>query len=76
MNDDIQQAQRKLATLLSGEQPCLLRLCTDLTGEPAAAEDLVQETFIEAWRQVHKIDVISAADTLAVIDIHSPRGAL
>lgn len=55
MNADIQQAQHKLASLLPQEQPRLLRLCTYLTGDAAAAEDLVQETFIVAWQRAHNV---------------------
>lgn len=50
-----QQAQQRLAALLPGEQTRLLRLCTAIIDDPIAAEDLVQQTFIEAWRQAHKI---------------------
>lgn len=37
-------------TVLERERTRLVRLCTCLTGDPAAAEDLAQETLIEAWR--------------------------
>ncbi|MCB0121812.1 MAG: RNA polymerase sigma factor, partial [Caldilineaceae bacterium] len=33
------------------ERSRLLRLCTRLTGDPAAADDLVQETLITAWQR-------------------------
>ena len=55
MESDIQRAQQRLATLLPDEHPRLLRLCTAITGDPVAAEDLVQQTFIEAWLQAHKV---------------------
>jgi RNA polymerase sigma-70 factor (ECF subfamily) len=55
MKLDSQRAQQRLAALLPGEQARLLRLCTAITGDPVAAEDLVQQTFIEAWLQAHKI---------------------
>src|SRR5579872_2740408 len=32
------------------ERPRLVALCASLTGDPTAAEDLAQETLIEAWR--------------------------
>ncbi len=43
-------------TTLSGEWARLVRLCTQLTASPETAEDLAQETLVEAWRhrdQVH-----------------------
>lgn len=55
MELEIQRAQQRLATLLPDEQPRLLRLCTAITGDSVAAEDLVQQTFIEAWLQAHKV---------------------
>lgn len=38
-------------TLVAGEQPRLVRLCSHLTGDSHAAEDLAQETLLIAWRQ-------------------------
>ena len=32
------------------ERRRLVRLCAVLTGDPAAADDLAQETLLEAWR--------------------------
>jgi len=37
------------------ERARVLRLCTRLTGDREAAEDLTQETFVEAWRHAHKL---------------------
>lgn len=37
-------------TWLAAERPRLVRLCTRITGDPGSAEDLAQETLIEAWR--------------------------
>jgi len=37
------------------ERACLVRLCTHLTGDPDAAEDLAQETLLEAYRHAHKL---------------------
>ena len=37
------------------ERSRLLRLCTALTGTPNVAEDLVQETLLEAWRHEHNL---------------------
>jgi RNA polymerase sigma factor (sigma-70 family) len=37
------------------ERARLVRLCTQLTGNAQIAEDLVQETLLEAWRHAHKL---------------------
>jgi len=37
------------------ERRRLTRLCAVLTGDPAAAEDLAQETLLEAWRIRHRL---------------------
>ena len=44
-----------LETAFENERPRLIRLCTYLTGDPGAAEDLAQETLLEAWRNRHKV---------------------
>ena len=44
-----------LAETLETERPRLARLCARLTGDLAAADDLAQETLIEAWRNAHKL---------------------
>jgi RNA polymerase sigma-70 factor (ECF subfamily) len=41
--------------LTAGERDRLVRLCIRLTGDPDAAEDLAQETLLEAWR--HEADL-------------------
>jgi RNA polymerase sigma factor (sigma-70 family) len=46
--DDINSA-------LSAERPRLVRLCASLSGAPSAAEDLAQETLLEAWRSWAKL---------------------
>lgn len=43
--------------MLVGERGRLVRLCTRLTGKPDVAEDLAQETLLEAWRNLHKFDL-------------------
>jgi RNA polymerase sigma-70 factor (ECF subfamily) len=43
------------ASAVPGEHARLVRLCTRLTGDADAAADLAQETFIEAWRNLHKL---------------------
>ncbi len=39
-------------TLVSRERARLVRLCARFTGESSVAEDLAQETLLEAWRHV------------------------
>ncbi len=41
--------------MLTGERTRLVRLCYRLTGDPDAAEDLAQETLLEAFRNAHKL---------------------
>jgi len=46
----------------------LVRLCATISGDPAAAEDLAQETLLEAWRNAHKLhDPAGAERWLAAI---------
>ena len=45
-----------IVTALPRERARLVRLCTRLTGDASAAEDLVQDTFVEAWRHRHKLE--------------------
>jgi RNA polymerase sigma-70 factor (ECF subfamily) len=44
-----------LETMLFTERTRLVHLCAYLTGDRDVAEDLAQETLIEAWRQQHKL---------------------
>ena len=44
-----------LETILAGERTRLVRFCAYLTGNPDAAEDLAQETVLEAWRNQQKL---------------------
>lgn len=41
--------------ILADERPSLVRFCTQLVGNPAIAEDIVQETLLEAWKNQHKV---------------------
>ncbi|GCE21341.1 RNA polymerase sigma factor [Dictyobacter kobayashii] len=41
--------------ILTTERPRLLRLCTRITGSPVVAEDMVQETLLEAWRHLDNL---------------------
>lgn len=43
-----------LQEVLAHERASLVRFCAHLTGAPSVAEDLAQETLLEAWRNVHK----------------------
>jgi len=42
-------------TGLAAERPRLVRLCARITGSADAAEDLAQDTLVEAWRRLHKV---------------------
>ncbi len=44
-----------LETVLPAERARLVRLCTTITGNGDVAEDLAQETLLEAWRHLHKL---------------------
>ena len=41
---------KSFETILSLERTRLVHLCARLTGDSNAAEDLAQETLLEAWR--------------------------
>lgn len=45
-----------LEDALPSERARLVRLCTRLTGDANAAEDLAQETLIEAWRHLDRLN--------------------
>lgn len=54
-----------------GRRARVVRLCARLSGDRNAAEDLAQETLLEAWRSRHKLHDPSGADRwLAVIARH------
>ena len=44
------------------ERRRLVRLCATITGDAGAAEDLAQETLLEAWRSAYKLHDPSGAD--------------
>lgn len=44
-----------LTSAFASDRARLVRLCAVLTGNPHAAEDLAQETLMEAWRNHHKL---------------------
>jgi RNA polymerase sigma factor (sigma-70 family) len=54
-----EKAERFTAALAS-ERARLVRLCARLSGSNAAAEDLVQETLLEAWRAREKLSDVEA----------------
>jgi RNA polymerase sigma factor (sigma-70 family) len=47
--------QFQIEGALPSEWPRLVRLCTHFTGDRDAAEDLAQETLIEAWRHQDRV---------------------
>jgi RNA polymerase sigma-70 factor (ECF subfamily) len=49
-------------TLPPFNQPRLVRLCAYFSGDSQAAEDLAQETLLEAWRNAHKLHDPSGVD--------------
>jgi RNA polymerase sigma factor (sigma-70 family) len=48
--------------LSTAHRASLVRLCTAVSGSPSAAEDLVQETLLEAWRHRDKLTDTAGAD--------------
>ena len=60
----MQQAGEAIAALeaaFAAQRARLVRLCAQMTGSAEAAEDLAQETLIEAWRLAHRPDCASAS---------------
>jgi len=50
------ERQRRYADLVLLELPVLLRVARTMTGQPADAEDLVQDTLLRAWRALDTFD--------------------
>lgn len=48
--------------LLANSRSRLIRFCARLTGNPGVAEDLAQETLLEAWRNQQKLSNEESAD--------------
>ncbi len=56
------------------ERAWLVRYCARLSGQPESAEDMAQETLIEAWRNRHKLsDPTGRLPWLAAIARHIAR---
>lgn len=56
------------------ERAWLVRYCARLCGQPESAEDIAQETLIEAWRNLHKLsDPSGRLPWLAAIARHVAR---
>jgi DNA-directed RNA polymerase specialized sigma24 family protein len=47
---------------LDAQRRRLVRLCAGISGDHGAAEDLAQETLLEAWRNRHKLHDPAGAD--------------
>jgi RNA polymerase sigma factor (sigma-70 family) len=45
----------ELETVLPSERARLVKLCATITGNAGIAEDLAQETLLEAWRHIHEL---------------------
>jgi len=58
LNDDALQA----SIFSEHARQRLVRLCAVITGEPDAADDLAQETFLEAWRHLERLSDPSGFD--------------
>jgi len=55
MNQSYQSEPSQLHLALEQERPYLVRLCTSWLGDPFWAEDVVQETMLEAWRKIENL---------------------
>src|SRR3712207_2689635 len=49
------EAVRHLASLAPEDRDRMVRFCARLSGDAHAAEDLAQETLVEAWRHLHAL---------------------
>jgi RNA polymerase sigma-70 factor (ECF subfamily) len=55
MHQSYQSEPPQLHLALEQERPYLVRLCTSWLGDPVVAEDVVQETLLEAWRKIENL---------------------
>jgi RNA polymerase sigma-70 factor (ECF subfamily) len=65
---DLGAGNTALELALSQQRERIVRFCARFTGSTDAAEDLAQETLIEAWRHAYKLRTLEAAGpwTLAI----------
>ena len=57
-----------VGALLAAARPGVVRLCARLSGSPESAEDLAQETLVEAWRHADRLrDAAGVAPWLGAI---------
>jgi RNA polymerase sigma factor (sigma-70 family) len=71
MPDPIANPDLSFAMLAAEQRPRLVNLCAYLTGNREAAEDLAQESLIEAWRNRSKLSNLpGAAKWLSVVARH------
>jgi RNA polymerase sigma-70 factor (ECF subfamily) len=65
---DLRDGNTDLAVALSQQRERIVRFCARFTGSADAAEDLAQETLIEAWRHACKLRTLEATGpwTLAI----------
>ena len=61
MNDSGTDGKQALEQALPGERELLVRLCYRLSGSADAAEDLAQETLLEAWKHANRL--VDTADS-------------
>ena len=59
---DIIDTGEPVEAALAADRTRLIRLCARLTGDPGAAEDLAQETLLEAWRLRYRLREPDDAD--------------
>jgi RNA polymerase sigma-70 factor (ECF subfamily) len=55
MNQTYLSKPSELHETLEKERPRLVRLCTSWLNDPMTAEDVVQETLLEAWRKIETL---------------------
>ena len=70
VDTDLAEYERaeRLTAALASERVRLVRLCARLSGSNTAAEDLAQETLLEAWRSREKLsDLEGIAPWLSAI---------
>jgi RNA polymerase sigma-70 factor (ECF subfamily) len=58
---DLGGQNKELAAALSQQRERIVRFCARFTGSTDMAEDLAQETLMEAWRHAHKLQSLEGA---------------